>query len=81
MMLAVEWDIIQNINNNLVCQKRFLSMVKTCHSLTVCFACYTPAKRSFRGVYCFQPVHDSVIPSFCHSVIPSFRQHFDIFAE
>ena len=35
---------------------------------------YTPpAKRSFRGVYCFQPVRDSVIPS--------FRQHFDIFAE
>ena len=32
-----------------------------------------PAKRSFRGVYCFQPVRDSVIPS--------FRQHFDIFAE
>ena len=22
-----------------------------------------PAKRSFRGVYCFQPVRDSVIPS------------------
>ena len=23
---------------------------------------YTPAKRGFRGVYCFQPVRDSVIP-------------------
>ena len=32
-----------------------------------------PAKRSFRGVYCFQSVRNSVIPS--------FRQHFDIFAE
>ena len=29
-----------------------------------------PAKRSFRGVYCFQPVRHSVIPSFRHSVIP-----------
>ena len=28
-----------------------------------------PSKRSFRGVYCFQPVRDSVILS--------FRQHFD----
>ena len=27
-----------------------------------------PAKRSFRGVYCFQPVRHSVIPSFRHSV-------------
>ena len=24
-----------------------------------------PAKCSFRGVYCFQPVRDSMIPSFC----------------
>ena len=40
-----------------------------------------PAKRSFRGVYCFQPVRHSVIPSFRDSVIPSFRQHLDIFAE
>ena len=30
------------------------------------FAYYTPAKHSFRGgVYCFQPVRHSVIPSFC----------------
>ena len=28
----------------------------------------TPAKRSFRGVYCFQSVRNSVIPSFRHSV-------------
>ena len=27
-----------------------------------------PAKRSFRGVYCFQPVRHSVTPSFRHSV-------------
>ena len=27
-----------------------------------------PAKRSFRGVYCFQSVRNSVIPSFRHSV-------------
>ena len=27
-----------------------------------------PAKQSFRGVYCFQSVRNSVIPSFRHSV-------------
>ena len=37
-----------------------------------------PAKRSFRGVYCFQPVRDSVIPSFRDSVIPSFRHSVNI---
>ena len=30
-----------------------------------------PAKRSLRGVYCFQPVRDSEIPRFRDSVIPS----------
>ena len=28
-----------------------------------------PANLSFRGVSCFQPVHDSMILSFRHSVI------------
>ena len=37
-----------------------------------------PAKRSFRGVYCFQPVRHSVIPSFRDSVIPSFRHSVNI---
>ena len=32
-----------------------------------------PAKRSFRGVYCFQPVRDSKIPRFRHSVIIFLR--------
>ena len=32
---------------------------------------YPPAKRSFRGVYCFKSVRNSVIPSFRDSVIPS----------
>ena len=29
---------------------------------------YTPAKRSFRGVYCFQSVRNPEILKFCHSV-------------
>ena len=39
-------------------------------SLQVCTEYWfiPPAKRSFRGVYCFQPVRHSVIPSFRHSV-------------
>ena len=32
---------------------------------------YTPTKRSFRVVYCFQPVRHSIIPWFCQWVIPS----------
>ena len=32
---------------------------------------YTPAKRSFRVVYCFQPVGHSIIPWFGQWVIPS----------
>ena len=42
------------------------------------FIVIPPAKRSFRGVYCFQPVRDSVIPSFRDSVIPSFRHSVNI---
>ena len=38
-----------------------------------------PAKRSFRGVYCFQSVHDSKIPRFRDSVIlSSFFEGFII---
>ena len=32
---------------------------------------YTLEKRSFRVVYCFQPVPHSIIPWFCQWVIPS----------
>ena len=35
------------------------------------FIVIPPTKRSFRGVYCFQSVRNSVIPSFRDSVIPS----------
>ena len=42
------------------------------------FVFIPPAKRSFRGVYCFQPVRHSVIPSFRDSVIPSFRHSVNI---
>ena len=31
-------------------------------SFSIYLTIYTPAKRSFRRVYCFQPVRDSVIP-------------------
>ena len=36
----------------------------------------SPAKHSFRGVYCFQSVRNSLILKFRKSVIPSFRPHF-----
>ena len=34
---------------------------------------YTPRKGSLRGVYCFESVRDSVMPSFRHSVIIFYR--------
>ena len=55
-----------------VCKHRYFC---TCMFLNLIIP---PAKRSFRGVYCFQPVRDSVIPSFRDSVIPSFRHSVNI---
>ena len=44
--------------------------------LTLSLFIIPPAKRSFRGVYCFQPVSDSKIPRYRDSMILSFRDHY-----
>ena len=56
----------------------YLLAIKNQINVDKCSVIIPPAKRSFSGVYCFQPVRHSVIPSFRHSVIPSFRHSVNI---